>query len=145
MSEKSFSAGKIFTEADFLAMSWHDCRVYGIEFPREDFNFKFSIDYIFDWIKKEDGGCSGFLVAPCELMFFNVTDFEISIFQNRELTFSIDKISRENERLTPNGKLTEWRYIVQLENGVISFSATGYSMRVLEDARVSSYQDLGRA
>ncbi len=130
-------------DSDFSDMGWHDARLYAVALPDEDFKLTLDIDYIFKWEKLYDS-VTGFWVSPCDLIFGNVSSFKVSIdFGDTNLLF-ISDIQRKNKRLTPNGKYSEWDYQIQCDNGLISFSATGFEQRVRKQPVLSKTQDLAR-
>ena len=130
-------------DSDFADMGWHDSRLYAVVLPDEEFKLTLDIDYIFKWEKSSDS-VTGFWVSPCDLIFSNVSNFKVEIdFGNTNLLF-ISDIKRTNERLTPNGKYTEWDYEIECDNGLISFSATGFEQRVRKQPVLSESQDLDK-
>lgn len=74
-----------YTEADFDNLSWHDCRIWGVELrtgdpDNEDWtsDTAFDIDFIVEWVCGV-GSPMRFLVAPATLVFHGVTDPKINI------------------------------------------------------------------
>ena len=132
----------IWTEKDFETMGWHDCRIYSISLPNEKYELIFNIDYIFSWEKFSEVD-SKYLVSPCKLVFFNVFNLKLSVdFENSLKTFITD-LTRENKRLSPNGKLIIWDYIIELDNGgLITFSSTGFKQIVKSEPVLIETQDL---
>ena len=121
-------------------MGWHDCRIYSVALPDEDFCLKLDIDYIFRWEEQSDNRYS-FWVSPCDLVFQNVSEFSVSLnYGNNMLLF----ISDLNQWLSPNGKMTEWDYEIECDQGTIAFSATGFEQVVRSQPKASETQDLGR-
>lgn len=133
----------IWTNSDFESMGWHDCRLYGFVIPDEDFKLSFDIDYIFKW-EKSSGKVTGYWVSPCDLVFESVSNFKVEMdFKDSMLLFIIN-INRTNKRSTPNGKLTEWDYEIECDNGLISFSSIGCNQRVRKQPILSASQDLNK-
>ena len=134
---------EIYSDAEFNDMGWHDNRVYNIGIPTEDNKFKLDIDYIFEWSKEGDE-YSGFWVSPCEIVFKDVYGLKINIDFTQYVLLFISTITRENKRLSPNGKAEIWDYKIELDNGSIEFSATGFEQFVKEQPVFSDSQALGR-
>lgn len=134
---------EIWSDSDFADMGWNDNRVYSIVIPDEDFKLSLDIDYIFKWEKDRDT-YSGFWVSPCNLTFFNVSGFKSEIdYKDRNLLF-ISEIKRSNERLAPNKKFMVWDYEIECDNGLISFSATGFEQVVRTQPVLSESLDLDK-
>lgn len=119
---------ELWETEDFEEMGWHDARIYSIVVPGEDYKLKLDIDYIFKWELK--GEFFNFWVSPCSLSFLDVSDLKINIDFKNNLMLFISDINRFNERLSPKGKFTVWDYEIECDNGMISFSATGYEQQV---------------
>lgn len=133
----------IWLDKDFEEMGWHDCRIYSISFPDEEFRFSLNIDYIFKWEKVKEE-LKGFWVSPCVLKFESVSDFNMSIQSDQSLMLFISNITRKNKRKTPNTHLIEWDYEIECDKGNICFSATGFEQRVKREPMFSITQDLGQ-
>lgn len=133
----------IWTDSDFEAMGWHDCRLYGLVVPDEDFNLSFDIDYIFKWEKSSDE-TTGFWVSPCDLVFENVSNFKVEMEFKDSLLLFVGNVNRGNRRLSPNGQLTVWDYEIECDNGVLSFSATGFNQHIRKQPILSASQDLNK-
>ena len=128
---------------EFDGLGWHDGRLYSITVPDEDFKLKLDIDYIFEWERK-DNEVVGFWVSPCDLIFFNVANFKMEInYKDGNLLF-VSEIRRSNERLTPNKKYTQWDFEIECDNGMLSFSATGFEQHVRKRPVLSETQDLDK-
>lgn len=135
---------KRWTDSDFDQMGWHDCRIYSLVLPNEEFCLKLDIDYIFRWEKLPDGSFR-FWVSPCDLTFYNVSDFKIDIDFKSYMQLFIMDLNRSNARPSPNGMVTLWDYEIGCDTGRISFTATGFEQVVLKQPRpIESQQDLGR-
>lgn len=142
----------IYSDDDFLQMGWHDATVYSMTFPMPHFfSISLDIDYIFKWHKTETGTqFRGWDVAPCTLTFHNVSDFKVALDWSlpggvNQGDTIISDIRRQNSRLTPNGKYVSWDYEIELDVGMISFTATGFKQVVRVPPKFSESQDLGRA
>jgi len=133
----------IWTDTDFRDMGWHDCRLYGIKLPTEQFGLSFDLDYILRWHREGDV-FTGFDVAPCVLKFFNVSALKISLDYAENLLCFISDLHRSNERASPNGLHTLWDYRIDCDIGSISFTATGFEQRLTSPPIWSDTQDLNR-
>jgi hypothetical protein len=129
----------IWTEIDFEVMGWHDSRLYSIKFPDDNFQLKFDIDYIFQWIQ-EDKNSFKFWISPSNLIFNNVNNLKINIDFRNFIGLTILDIERGNSRMSPNGKITIWDYVIETDNGVISFSSTGFQQEIREQPVLSNTQ-----
>ncbi len=76
---------RVRTEADFDALSWHDCHIWGMDLrpgdpDRGDWrsDFVLHLDFIAEWLCGVDGQAQ-FRVAPATLIFHGVTDLRINI------------------------------------------------------------------
>ncbi|OWV67778.1 hypothetical protein ATY76_12640 [Rhizobium sp. R339] len=132
---------EIWTTEDFDVMGWHDCRLYSVSLPNENFEFKIDIDYIFKWERRGDL-FTGFWVSECDLTFHNVSDFKIAIEPENTIPTIISDITRENMRPTPNGDFFVWDYEIKFDKGVIRFSATGFTQKLRSQPVFSETQDL---
>ena len=130
-----------WTNSDFNEMGWHDARLYQIKFPDEEFNFTIYLDYIFKWEKQEDGFFK-FWVSPCEMVFKNVFDLDVNISFTKSIGIDIDNIQREKIGLTPNGKMTDWKFLIQTDKGTIELIATDFEMNLISQPILSNGQDL---
>ncbi|QWW68956.1 hypothetical protein [Rhizobium sp. WYJ-E13] len=132
---------EIWTNEDFDVMGWHDCRLYSISLPNESFDLKIDIDYIFKWEKRGDR-FFGFWVSECDLTFHQVFDFKITIEPENTTPTIISDITRKNVRPTPSGELFVWDYEIELDKGVICFSATGFTQKLRSQPVFSESQNL---
>lgn len=124
----------LWTEEDFDQMGWHDSNVYAIAFG-ENFELKLDIDYIFQWVHpKENERHFSFWISPCTLIFENVWDLKFNLQTSTEIELEIDDIRRENPQQTKNAayliKTTEYDWIIETHQGMISFKAVGYRQYV---------------
>lgn len=142
----------IYSDDDFSQMGWHDATVYSMTFPTPHFfSISFDIDYIFKWHKTEAGTrYRGWDVAPCTLTFHNVSGLKVALDWSspdgtNQGDTSILDIRRENSRLSPNVKFVCWDYEIELDVGVISYTATGFEQIVRVPPTLSESQNLGRS
>ena len=130
-----------WTNKDFSKMSWHDSRIYQIKFPDEKYNLTLYIDYIFKWERGEDG-LFKFWVSPCELIFKNVFDLKLNILFEKAIGIDIEQIKREKIGLTPNAKMTDWKFLIETDRGNIELLATDFQMTVISQPKLLDTQDM---
>lgn len=131
-----------WTDDEFEDLGWHDCRLYAIQLPDENFKLSFDVDYIFKWEKESDQ--FKFWVSPCDLVFSNVSGLKVDLDYRDSMLMFISEVKRSNPRLSPNGKVTIWDYLIECDNGDIAFSATGFRQTVRSQPVLSESQDLRR-
>ena len=134
---------KQWTEADFSDMGWHDAAIYSISFPQVDHTVSLDIDYILKW-HWNSRTLGGWEVAPCTLKFDNVSHLKASLDWQMQGDTSIQDIIRANSRLAPNNEILIWDYVIQLDVGEISFTATGFTQVEKRPPIFSTSKTLGR-
>src|SRR4051794_38322052 len=116
----------IWTDKDFEIMGWHDCKVYAVSFNDKQYEISFDIDYIFEWVLQQDSTYK-FRVAPATLIFRNVYDIHIDQYSTR---CQIHDIHKENPVKPKNASyiedLLEYDWIIETNDGNITFKSTGY-------------------
>ncbi len=129
MAEKYALEKWIWTESDFEQMGWHDARIHAIAFLPDSFEFVLDIDYILQWVRPaENETYYKFWVAPATLIFDNVHALRIDLepFAGVE----IQDIHRADPRKPKNAEYidrdTEWRWVIEAQEGEISLRAVGY-------------------
>lgn len=136
---------EMFNTDEFEAMEWHDCKIYAIAFDETNFLLLIDIDYIFEWIKSETGGNYNFKVSPAILVFENVWNLNIDI--DSSLSLDIDEISRSNPRPPKNAesikKEFEYDWIIQLQQGELSFSSVGFKQIIKKEPIIIDRQNIG--
>jgi hypothetical protein len=145
MAEKYELEKWVWTEADFEQMSWHDARIHAIAFLPDSFEFVLDIDYILQWVQPaENETYFEFRVAPATLVFDNVHDLQIELepFAGVE----IQDIHREDPQKPKNaeyiGRDTEWRWVIEAQEGEISLRAVGYKQYFRSQPIFGSQQSL---
>lgn len=148
----------IYTESDFERLSWHDCRIWGIEFHVGDpdegdwtCDLALDIDFILEWLCGV-GGPAQFRVAPAALVFHGVTDPNIAInwgdsgHQVALSEVSIDRIERERireQKIYLDRPYYRWRVVLNAPRaGEIAFGAVGFTQTLRSEAVVSGKQSL---
>ena len=139
---KQMETKEKWTNDDFEEMGWHDSRLYQMKFPNEDYEFILYLDYIFKWEKPSTGKYFKFWVSPCELKFANVHDLKIDLSFENYLQIYIDDIRREKIGLTPNSKMTEWKFYIETDRGNIEFIATDFEMNLISQPVLKDGQDM---
>jgi len=136
---------RIWTDKDFSVMGWHDNRFYGFSFDYLNHNLILDIDYIFEWLTdiQNPGHYTGFIVAPCTLIFESCSAIKINFDLKDTTDLVINEIKRHTPRLTPNGKFNEYTYKIILDNGDVEFSSVGFIQKVRELPKIIKNQDLG--
>ncbi|HXB45387.1 MAG TPA: hypothetical protein VNV85_15080 [Puia sp.] len=137
----------IWTEDDFDQMGWHDNKIYAIAFGIEESEISFDIDYIIRWVDpKENKSNFEFLIAPATLVFRNVYDFSMNFSL---LDLIIDGISRDNPSQPKNAvhikEQIEYDWIIQANNGEITFRSVGYKQYARQKPKLYSNQLIGFA
>ena len=93
---------RVWTDADFAAMGWHDCWVRALALvPDEEDDFAgrllLDLDYIVRWAGGENPGAAyTFWIAPATLVFHGVYDLDGRIVQTMMIPagFQCDSLAR---------------------------------------------------
>jgi len=88
---------KIWTEADFSRMGWHDAKVYAMAFFSDTKTFDneliFDLDYIFQWLNPAPPSPNfSFWIAPCTLVFKNVYRLKIDLDAQPPNSFDVEDL-----------------------------------------------------
>lgn len=111
---------KVWTDADFDKMGWHDSPIYKISLTDD---LELDIDYILKWNLPElEGLPFTFWVAPATLVFKNIRSLSFEFDVVTEGCFEIDDIDRDNN---------EWTIITQ--RGNIQFTAEGFEQFIRQE------------
>lgn len=109
---------KIWTEADFENMCWHDCRIYKLRLAD---NLELDIDYILQWNKSDIEGLPfTFWVAPATLVFKKISNIQFDL----DTAFD-EAIEIEDIELTKTDNKHQWTIITQ--QGDFEFQADGFT------------------
>ncbi len=135
----------IWTEDDFEAMQWHDCKIYAIAFNDRDFKLIFDIDYILEWVNPKEGeSYFKFWVVPATLIFRNVYDINIAL---QSIGFQIQDILRDNPVKPKNEEYAkggnEYHWTIETTSGQITFKSVGYNQYARERPRLLDSQFIG--
>jgi len=115
---------KIWTDADFEKMGWHDCRIYKIRLTDK---LELDIDYILQWNKPDIEGLPfTFWVAPATLVFKNINDIQFEI----DTAFD-EAVEIEDIELNKSDNKIQWIIITQ--QGDIEFTADGFTQWIRQE------------
>lgn len=112
---------RIWTDADYTQMGWHDCHIYQIRLGED---LELDIDYILQWNKPDLEGLGfTFWVSPATLVFKAVSEvkFDLNTFSSQ--AFEIDSIEKEGDQ--------SWVIITQ--QGHMEFNAIGFEQYIRQD------------
>jgi len=148
-----------YAEPDFDKLSWHDCRIWGLEFHSGDSDeddwtsdLILDIDFITEWVCGIEPGSTKFRVAPATLAFHGVTDLKINIesdhigYQVALSEVSIDRISREqiqNQKVFFDRPYYKWTVRLNSpKQGEIVFGAVGFTQTLRAEPLLTDKQCL---
>ena len=141
---------RVWTDADFEDMSWHDNHVHGFQIRSGEYGageIDLDLDYIVEWLCAADGSCE-FRLAPATLTFKEVSDLRIELDYEAVtaglVPFSIDGISREDGTVATES-LRRWTVKLNWPRGSLAFRASGYTQRLRAPLRISAEQCLSEA
>lgn len=134
----------IWTERDFETMGWHDSRIFGLTISKfeenEQNDLTLDIDYIFQWMDPIRGETYfTFQVAPCTLVFHNVSDLIIDISTGLLLKIELE-IDYLEMAVGRSENLFNFNIITHL--GEIKLEATGYTQYVRQNPQHTESQIL---
>jgi len=134
---------------DFEKYCWHDNPIHGfriIEMEHGTGNLELDIDYIVEWICKEDSSCD-FKIAPATLTFKGITELEITLDYKACTAAisppSIHEIKRESFSY-PNGyKSYSWHIVINWPtDAYIKFMADGFTQKLNKEPIIYHQQVL---
>ena len=141
---------RIWTDADFADMSWHDNHVHGLQIRSGDYGageLDLDLDYIVEWLCAADGSCE-FRLAPATLTFRDVTELRIEVdyqaISAGLVPFSIDGISREDGAVAAE-PLRKWTVNLNWPRGSLAFRASGFTQRLRAPLRICAEQHLAES
>ena len=112
---------RIWTDADFDKMGWHDNLIYKIRLAED---LEMDIDYILQWNQPEVEGLPfTFWIAPATLVFKNVTDLRFEFDMHFSELGEIDFIERKSD--------SHW--IINTQRGDLEFRADGFEQFIRQD------------
>jgi len=116
----------IWTHDDFERMGWHDSSIYACGAIPEDFELMFDLDYIVEWVPPgADEKYYSFWVAPATLVFQNVADVQVTL-ESMQGEITLLGLQRGDPHPTPAGRLNDYRWTLDGNEGSITFRATGF-------------------
>ena len=138
---------KVWTDADFAVMGWHDSPVYGMAFFSDSGTLSnelvFDLDYIFQWIDPIPPARNfSFWIAPATLVFKDIRDLNIQMETVPPSTFDFEilDIHRLEQFSAPTGE-SYWKWHIELGNGNIYFSAGAYEQITKQQPTLSGSQE----
>ncbi|QDH80838.1 hypothetical protein FKX85_18025 [Echinicola soli] len=115
---------KIWTEADFKNMGWHDCRIYKIRLTDD---LELDIDYILNWNKPDIEGLPfTFWVAPATLIFKKISNIQFEI----DTAFD-EAIDIEDIELNKSDNKFQWTIITK--QGDIELEAEEFAQWIRQE------------
>jgi len=139
-------AVRVWTDAQFNEMSWHDNHVHGLRIVETGDgagDLILDIDHIVEWIKAGPG--FQFRIVPARLTFHDVMFPRISIdYAARTAAFApfmIHDIERREEQRTHYLAIL-WKIEITFPVGEISFEARGFTQEALSEPILSPGQCL---
>lgn len=134
----------VWTDADFDVMGWHDATIWAMAVISDDFEFSFDIDYILRWVHPvPPEECYSFWVSPATLVFRGVQNIKINIDADYIQLIEVADINREGPFSWPDGTLTNWKWIIELQQGSIEFEASGFTQYFRRPPVFGTQQGLG--
>jgi hypothetical protein len=137
---------KIWTEVDFPKMGWHDAPIYGMAFFSDSLTVSnelvFDLDYILQWINPVPPNRHfSFWIAPSTLVFKNIGDLNIQMdpWPPNTFDFEVLDIYRLEVFQSTNSE-PSWKWHIELGNGNIYFTATGYEQIIKNVPLLSQHQ-----
>jgi len=112
---------KIWTQADFRVMGWHDCPIYAIQFADD---ILLDIDYILEWVVDEKAQCYCFWVAPATIQFMSPHNLQISV--QADLVNGLEIADIKQTRVGKGA----YDYQIQTQEGEIRFTSKGFKQYV---------------
>lgn len=115
---------RIFTDADFDNMSWHDCTIYKARLADD---LEMDIDYIVEWVEPEaDGFPFSYWVAPSTLVFKGVSNVTFEFDAMMLEPIEIEEIERS---VTRDGI----RWTITTRQGEMEFLSAGFEQYIRQD------------
>jgi len=115
---------RIWTDADFDQMGWHDCRVYKIRFSED---LELDIDYILQWNKPDLYGLPfTFWVAPATLIFKGIKNLDFEFDTTFSEAIEIEDIERQIDK-----SHTRWTIITR--QGDFEFLSDSYEQFIRQE------------
>ena len=133
----------VWTAADFEVMGWHDATIWSMAVVGEQFELLFDIDYILQWVHPVPPEQNfSFWVSPATLVFEGVQNVNIDIEIDYIEQIEVADINRDGPSALPNGSMTNWKWLMELQQGKIEFEATRFTQYVRLHPRLGGKQVL---
>ncbi len=146
---------KIFTQNDYKQMNWHDVKIHalGTLETKHDFYSEialvFDIDYILEWVfVPPENRSFSFWVAPCTLVFQNVSDlhWEFQQPKQHQLEYEIYQldllaVNPQPTKCSPNYCTYDWK-IELTYGGKMTFTSSGMQQWIRKAPVLSEGQSL---
>jgi len=117
----------VWSQEDFDLMGWHDVTVHAFALLPERFEFLLDIDYILKWEEPEPPDrYYTFWVSPATLVFEGVQNIKVDLDIGSIQDIDLQGIEREGPMPALNGELIDWNWIIDANQGSITFRGTGY-------------------
>ncbi|MGE3465812.1 MAG: hypothetical protein AB7J13_02670 [Pyrinomonadaceae bacterium] len=143
-SEKYEMEKTVWTDADFDIMGWHDSTIWAMAVISDEFEFSFDIDYILRWVHPvPPEQAFGFWVSPATLVFQDVQNLKVEIEADSIFYIEVADINREGPFAWPDGTLTKWKWVIELQQGRIEFEASGFTQYFRQPPVFGTQQGLG--
>jgi hypothetical protein len=121
----------VWKSADFDVMGWHDATIWSIALVGDQFELLFDIDYIFQWVDPvPPEQYFSFWVSPATLVFEGVQNIVVDIEINYIQQIEVAEINREGPITSADGDLSNWKWVVELQQGRIQFEADGFTQYI---------------
>ena len=149
--------GTVASEAEFDALTWHDCHLWGIALQPGDpdvgdwrSDLLLDIDFIVEWLCGTDG-VTRFRVAPADLVFHGVTDLRLHVDDDGGDQAALHPLSIEYIERAPIRDQKVYldrpyhRWTVRLNwpaGGTIEFGAVGFTQTLRAEPVVTDVQSL---
>lgn len=139
---------KVWTEADFENMGWHDAQLHAVAFADNPDSWTgdllMDVDYIFKWHDPTPpDDFFSFHIAPCTLIFKNVFELKLNL-NTGDFNIGpneIERIQMQKElKEEYNEEVTRW--MIHLQTGYITFIADGFTMHVRQEPILTRSQVL---
>ena len=112
---------RIWTQADFRVMGWHDCPIYAVQFADD---ILLDIDYILEWVVDEKAKCYRFWVAPAAIQFSSPRNLQISV--QADFVNGLEIADIKQTRVGTG----MYDYQIQTQEGDIRFTAKGFKQHI---------------
>lgn len=125
-----------WTDADFERMGWHDVLLHAFAF--DAYTLSLDIDYLFHWVRPAPAETYyKFWLSPSTLVFDDVSELRIDLAPQGAPV--VMEVTRSEPAPLPKGVIA-WRWLLECNEGEISFRSTGYRQFTRRQPELSSAQ-----